>query len=401
MNRPLVALVNNAQTPYRLALHRRIACELAEVSIASVFTHEVSNAPWAFEAPEDINPVAFGSGQASGDAAHPRHVLREWRKGGRIVAWLREAGVRAVVLGGYGDVGRLRLLAWCRRNGVPCLLWGDSNVRGDRARGLKRLVKQLFVSQVVGACDAVLPCGSLGADYFARYGARPERSFYFPYEPDYALVRQLPHAQVELARARFGLAPGRRRLVFCGRLVPEKRCDLAIDTFAAIAGERPGWDLVIAGGGPLRTFLEQRVPEQLRERVRWTGFLADQAAVSAIYRASDVLVMPSDVEPWGLVVNEAVAAGLAIVSTDVVGAAAELVRDGLNGRVVPPGDARALTAALLDVTRPERLAVMKAAAPGMLAAWRERGDPVEGLRRALRACGVLAPAEPAFPSSVA
>jgi glycosyltransferase involved in cell wall biosynthesis len=172
-------------------------------------------------------------------------------------------------------------------------------------------------------------------------------------------------------------------------MVPEKRPDLLIDAFGAVAGERPDWDLVMVGGGPLRESLELRIPPDLRRRFVWTGPLDDQPAVSALYRSADVLVLPSDYEPWALVVNEATAAGLAIVASHVVGAAAELVRDGVNGRIFPAGDLAALTDALRDVTAPGRVDAMRAESAEALADWRRRGDPVEGLRAALTYCKIL------------
>ena len=100
-------------------------------------------------------------------------------------------------------------------------------------------------------------------------------------------------------------------------------------------------------------------------------------------------VLPSNYEPWGLVINEAAAAGLAIVASDVVGAAAELVQDGVNGRLFPIRDHEALTTALLDVTAPDRIDAMRASSAAVLADWRTRGDPVSGLRRALKFVGVI------------
>ncbi|MFG0275913.1 MAG: glycosyltransferase, partial [Phycisphaerales bacterium] len=81
--------------------------------------------------------------------------------------------------------------------------------------------------------------------------------------------------------------------------------------------------------------------------------------------------------------------GLAIIATDVVGAAVELVRDGENGRLIPPGSEDALRDALLEVTDPDRIDAMKAASEKSLETWRREADPVEGLRAALRQAGAL------------
>ncbi|MGH7214803.1 MAG: glycosyltransferase family 4 protein [Tepidisphaeraceae bacterium] len=390
--RPAVAIISNSQTPYRLALHRRIAREMSDqIRLFSVYTHETSNAPWAFDAPPEIGPVMFGAGEPSSAQSDPRRAPTEWRKGGRVIRWMRENDIRAVVIGGYNDAGRLRIIRWCRRAGVPCFLFGDSNIRDQRGTHsrAKAMLKRAIVGRVVKWCAGVMPCGRLGMEYFAHYGAQAPRMFLFPYEPDYAMSQGLSPARVDEVARRFGLRDGRRRIVFSGRLAPVKRVDLLIDAFVTIAPQRQGWDLLIVGDGPLRAALERRVPAELRGRVMWTGFIDDQQTVTALYRASDVLVLPSDREPWAVVINEAAGAGLAIVASDVVGAAAELVQDGVNGRVFPAGDGRALTDALLDVTDPARIDAMKAASAPVLDDWRRRGDPVQGLRRALRFAGVI------------
>jgi glycosyltransferase involved in cell wall biosynthesis len=147
--------------------------------------------------------------------------------------------------------------------------------------------------------------------------------------------------------------------------------------------------LVIIGDGVLSNELKARVPAALQWRVTWTGFIGDQARISAIYRASDVLICPSDYEPWAVVINEAAAAGLAIVASSVVGAAAELVKDGINGRLFPAGDLRALTECLRDVTSAGSINWLRAGSADVLADWQRRGDPVEGIRRALRFAGVI------------
>ena len=393
-DRPAIAIVSNSQTPYRLHLHRRIAAEVPQVKLWSLYTHQTSNSDWKFVAPPEIGPVQFGAGESIAGQARLGGQLREWRRGGRIARWLAAHDVRFVVMMGYNDAGRVRLIRWCRRRGVPCFLFGDSNVHGDTANGVKRLLKRLVVGRVVRSCAGVLACGSLGRAYFRRYGASDDRIFYFPYEPDYDLIRSLPAETIAAARQRFGLTGDRRRLVYSGRLAREKRVDLLVNAFVALAADRPEWDLIVVGDGPQRSALQSSVPAALSARVVWTGFVDDQATVSAVYRSADVLVLPSDYEPWALVVNEAAAAGLAIVASAVVGAAAELVRDGVNGRTFPPGDAAALTAALLDVTDPDHVDRMKAASADVLADWRRRGDPVDGLRQAMRSVGLLSDSPP-------
>jgi glycosyltransferase involved in cell wall biosynthesis len=386
---PLVAVIANSLTPYRLHVHRRIVHELPQVRLASVFTHEtVRGTGWKFDAPEEINPVSFGQGEEA-EAATWGASLREWRKGGRIVRWLAGHGVSAVICLGYGDLGRVRIIRWCYGRGIPCFVWGDSNIANEHLSRSRALLKRALVTRVLSWCAGALAVGSRGVAYFEKYGMPRERIFLFPLEPDYALIEKLPKATFDEVRQRYALRPKRRRIVFSGRLVQLKRVDLLIDAFAALAADRPEWDLVIIGDGPKAGEWKQRVPDGLCDRVVWVGFLANQAEVTAVYKLSDVLALTSEKEAWALVVNEAAAAGLAIVCSSVPGAGAELVRDGVNGRVFPSGDLAALTAALREVTDPANIDRLKDASRTILESWRRRADAITGLRDALESRGVI------------
>ena len=134
--------------------------------------------------------------------------------------------------------------------------------------------------------------------------------------------------------------------------------------------------------------LRRSVPESLKQRVIWTGFLEQEELVDA-YHCSEVLVLPSDREPWAVVVQEAMAAGLVVIASDVVAASRDIVEDGVSGRIFPAGNKAALKQAILDVTDANALSKYRAASPAALAAWRKRIDPVAEIRRALVANGVL------------
>ena len=378
-----LAIVSNSVTPYRVHVHQRIVRELPDVRLYSLLTHALTNASWTLDVPPEINPVMFGHGESSDAQAKLGSAVREWRKGGRIIRWLKEHAVRVVVVQGYNDPGRLRVIRWCRRNGVPCFLSGDSNILGDRATGWRKWLKGRLVPRVIRQCTGVMAVGSRGEAYFAKYGASPDRIFLFPYEPDYRLLQDVPQHAIEDVRERFSLRRERRRLLFAGRMIREKRPDLVVDAFVRLASQRPDWDLVMLGDGVLRAALEASVPADVKPRVTWTGFVAQQERVSAIFRLCDVLVLPSEYEPWAVVVNEAAAAGLAIVCSNVVGAAAELVRDGVNGWTFPCGDLNALTARLLDVTDPANVDRMKGSSASILAEWQRDGDPVRNLMKAV------------------
>jgi glycosyltransferase involved in cell wall biosynthesis len=382
-----LAIVSRSVPPYRVHLHRRIRKEIPGVSVWTLVTHDASDGRWCMNLTEDINVVSF---MPQGIGRGVRHGLFEqFYVGGKILDWVSRNDIDAVVVWGYADLGRIRTILGLRRMGIPCFLAADSNVRGDRDKGFRSYVKRVLVSWLLGQCTGAMPFGRLGREYFRRYGVEESRLFTAPLEPDYDAFSAASEDVRREAIEEFGLTAGRRRFIFSGRLVAEKQVARLIDAFMRIADERPQWDLTIVGDGVLRTTLEGLVHSGYSSRVRWLGHVSDPGQMAAIYHTSDVLVLPSQREPWGLVVNEAAIAGLAIVCSDMVGAGAELVRQGVNGYVYPWSSTVALSDAMLSVSEEHRIESMKTASRRIVQEWRRDADPVAGLREALRFCGVL------------
>jgi glycosyltransferase involved in cell wall biosynthesis len=146
-------------------------------------------------------------------------------------------------------------------------------------------------------------------------------------------------------------------------------------------------ELLVAGEGPI---------EPRGRGVRALGRV-DRDELPALYASADALVLPSVrtatfLEPWGLVVNEAMRQATPVIASDAVGAVAGgLVRDGRNGLVAPAGDAAALASRIRTIAvNPELRGRLSAAARTDVEAFSEQAW-VEGVQRALRAVGVAAP----------
>jgi glycosyltransferase involved in cell wall biosynthesis len=122
--------------------------------------------------------------------------------------------------------------------------------------------------------------------------------------------------------------------------------------------------------------------------VTWTGFL-DREEPALAYRAADVLVLPSDSEPWALVVQEAMASGLAVVASDVVASAHEIIEDGISGRIFPAGNRTELEKAIMQVTATDAIDTFKQRSQAAVVEWQEQVDPVAEIRRALVDVGAL------------
>ncbi|MDP9342207.1 MAG: glycosyltransferase family 4 protein [Actinomycetota bacterium] len=142
------------------------------------------------------------------------------------------------------------------------------------------------------------------------------------------------------------LPPG-RRMLWVGRLDPQKGFGIALRAFARLAGELPDLHLVVAGDGRDRGAVDA-LPPEVRSRVTMLGAVP-HAALPAYHAAADVYVAPAlGQESFGMVLVEAMAAGVPVVASDIAGYR-EVVHNGEDGLLVPPGDPAALAGAVRRV----------------------------------------------------
>jgi glycosyltransferase involved in cell wall biosynthesis len=386
---PGLVMVANCMTPYRANLHALLAAGIPELKFHTLISHGAAEFQWSMDVPESIHASYLGEANDSALASPLKHPWREWRKGKRIIDYIHAHNVRAVIVLGYRYLSYLRTMQHCYRHGLPIYSHNDSNIRSDdRLSGTRQFFKHQIYNWWMPRVTGVMSMGEYGDQFYLKYGARAEQIYRVPCTPDYDRYSAIDAQRLSDFRQKFKLSESRKYLLYSGRMVPVKRVDLLIDAFAAIASERPEWNLLLVGDGVLRDELQQRVPPHLRERVVWTGFLEQDESIAA-YHAAELFVLPSDHEPWALVVQESMAAGLGVVSSDIVGAARELVEQGVNGAIFPAGNLPALTEALRTSTEPGRAAEFKHQSRLALAEWRKRIDPVAEVRRALSDAGVL------------
>ena len=132
--------------------------------------------------------------------------------------------------------------------------------------------------------------------------------------------------------------------LYVGRLDPEKGTDVLLRAWARVEPSGSA-RLQIVGTGTLDSSLRRLTTELGLTRVTFEGFVR-QSDLLGCYGRADVFVFPSLSDPWGLVINEAMASGLPVITTSAPGGARELVKNGENGFIVLPGDADALAAAM-------------------------------------------------------
>ncbi len=260
-----------------------------------------------------------------GGALRRLRALRDWVRAHEVV-----------VIHGYSDPWMLAAVALCRRERIPYLLRGDSKPEAQGSHGLRRRLRDRVARTVVSRSAGALTIGELNTAFYTRFGQ--ERCFWAPYSVDIVRFAE-PHRLATQILDEAGLPRGLPVVLMVAKMIPLKR---HLDVVAAVARQKRPVALLLVGEGPTREEVESAARAADLE-FHVTGFI-NQSDLPAYYQAADVLVLASDIEQWGLVVNEGMASGLIPVVSDHVGAAPDLV-DGI-GYVFPVGDIDALATCL-------------------------------------------------------
>jgi glycosyltransferase involved in cell wall biosynthesis len=250
-----------------------------------------------------------------------------------------------------GELGLRSLLAswYClRHRGTGLVLWATLSERSEAGRGrLRNLLRRWLVRRV----DAVIVNGASGARYMVALGMPPEGIVQMPYSMNLGAFRGMATRT----------ADSEHRLLHVGQMIERKGVVLLLRALARHAAANPNRRLEIwfAGDGPQRHAVETASrPANLC--IRLLGHVP-YGALREIYAQCGILAFPTLSDEWGMVVNEAMAAGLPVLGSIHAQAVEELVRDGITGWVFDPGDplsldravdrAMATPATALDVMR--------------------------------------------------
>ena len=231
-----------------------------------------------------------------------------------------------VLLGGWNQPAFWTGLRWARKRRRPVVLWVESTARDERSGN--PLLERLKRRAVASAAGFLVP-GRAAEEYVESLGVPRERIVIAPNAVDLSI---------------FSVEPDRRdrdgcTFLYVGRFSQEKGVDVLLRAFRDVPGR-----LILAGTGPQ----EEQVRALADDRVELLGHVARED-LPALYASADCLVLPSRSEAWGMVLNEAAAAGLPLVATEAAGGGYDLIEEGVNGYRVPVEDEAALAAALRKV----------------------------------------------------
>ena len=337
-------------TSYHLPLWREIKAS-ASVEMRVIFLAENLTQPWNLDLQDDPTAEVLRGSWAV-------KLVRLWQLIGR-------RDVELVGLAGWGHSLLMAALLFAGLRRIPVTMESDTQYE-PAAAWWRRVLKRLVLPVLFRVPRLFFPTGTRQAAYFMRYGVPRARIRIAQMTVD---VRSIM-ARVDRYRAQAASASGGDKptvFLYVGRLEPHKGIQDLLDAFVDLPQEDGKSHLIIVGDGSMRGLVESTA--RIHPAVEYLGRLSGNALIHAYSRA-DVFVLPSHVEPWGLVINEAMAAGLPVIATDRVGCVDDLVREGKNGRVVPSACPARLSEAMRTfVQQPEIVATMGQTSRQMISTW--------------------------------
>jgi glycosyltransferase involved in cell wall biosynthesis len=289
---------------------------------------------------------------------------------------------------GYNMVNALHGMVAAKALGIPVMVRADMWLRDRPRSGPKLLFKTLFFQFLKNMVDGVLPVGTLNIEYWRHYLGNDVPFFLMPYAVDNDYFQRRCHeaaANRDDFRRELGLDAGRPVILFASKLQQRKHCSDLVAAYESLINDesdRPRPYLLIVGDGEERVALEEQARSRGLSDVRFCGF-RNQSELPRFFDLATVFVLPARHEPWGLVVNEVMNAGRAVILSDDIGCQPDLVTDGVEGYVFPVRDVNALTEALRRVlATPETAAQMGQRALDRINAWSFEED-IQALRQAI------------------
>jgi len=301
-----------------------------------------------------------------------------------IWSLVRRENFDAVVLyTGYVYASFWIALAAAKMSGAAVLFGTDAHVLSSRDnQGWRLAIKKLLWPRLFRLPDTVILPSSGGSVLMRSLGIAEERLALTPYCVDNDWwIAESSRVDRQAVRRRWDVPKDAPVVLFCAKLQPWKRPQDVLHAF--VRAGLPNSYLVFAGDGALRSALESEVVSlKIGDRVRFLGFV-NQSQLPETYIASDIFVLASEYEPFGVVVNESMLCGCPVIVSDRVGARFDLVREGETGFVFPMGEVGTLSELLHQVLQsPELLKRLSQAARNRMANW-SPAQNLEGLVTAL------------------
>ncbi|MBR2727379.1 MAG: glycosyltransferase, partial [Solobacterium sp.] len=325
--------VENIPSPYNLDLFEQLQKTFAAYECHFVYTN----------ASEDNREWSLGNHQIDHIHVLKSRILKLKGRsdthyihlpGGDLKRLLNELDPVCVFAWEYNPAA-LQCLSWCRKHGRKLVHVTEGTLHSERYIGKLQKISR---RRIIKGADACIGCSTKSVEKLKWWGADEDRVFLS------LLTRNL----TDYTEKETESIPG--RILYVGRLISLKGLDLLINALKYVQSD---YTLHLVGSGEEETALKVLAEENhVGDRITWCGYLEGQALTKE-YREAALFVFPSLEDCYGLVLVEALASGVPIVSSKYADGAYDTVRNGINGRIIDPYDAESFAAAIDECLKDE------------------------------------------------
>lgn len=266
-----------------------------------------------------------------------------------VIKYLKRICFDIIVIGGYATPTGMLAIRYLRTRKIPFILNVDGGLIPKQEHPLRSTIKRHFI----GSASYWLSTGKNTSKYLKHYGAKENNIFIYPFttmfEKD-VIPEVLDYEDKKCYKDKLNIEED-KMILTVGRFVHIKGFDVLLN----VSKDLPkNYGVYFVGGEPTEEYLKLKEDHNLTN-VHFIGFKSKEK-LKEYYKASDLFVLPTREDIWGLVINEAMSFGLPIISTDKCVAGVELVKNYENGFIVPTDDSNSILKKINKIFSDKKLA---------------------------------------------
>jgi glycosyltransferase involved in cell wall biosynthesis len=321
-----VAIVHHNLGPYHVARLKCLEKELEKLTVIELASN-VDIRAWKRFDKTDLDVITLVNDSLNAVSA------RELTE--KLIGSLEKIQPECLIVAGYAHPSLRAAARWAKKADCPVVLLSESQTVDRKRNYIKEKLKSFWIKRFY-SCAFV--SGARAASYLETLnypGNRIWRGYSVVDNSHFS--RYLDNDGVSAKLGLDGLPD--KYFLYVGRFSPEKNLARLLHAYKAYVDKAGSgsWSLVLLGGGPQEQELRRLCEKLGLEKVYWPGFKQIDE-LPLYYASASAFVLPSLLEPWGLVVNEAMAAGLPVIVSNNCGCVLDLVDQGINGAIIDPYD---------------------------------------------------------------
>lgn len=324
-----IGIVTNIRSPYRkLQIEEFTYIKDIEINVYYTNSENIVGRKWNVDPIKNVNEYILNGYKLFKEYGHINKGLLK-------VVFDNDL----IIIGGYQEPTYIILSILCRLCKKPYVILFDG-ISPSKINNKENIIKFILKKIVISGSSAVFGNGTVAKLYFGKkFNYNVNRIFnqYLTVDVEKLLgYKKDKNYYRKMVRERYKIDEYKNVIIYSGRLIKRKNVNLIIEAISKLTNKNDYVLLILGDGEEKNNLINLATQKDIHIII--SGFISNQEELFKCYFAGDLLVLPSYDEPWGLVINEAMAAGLPVISSDQCGASLDLVKNSYNGYSVEAGN---------------------------------------------------------------